>query len=386
MLHRQLKLPLDRSCWLFGPRQVGKTTLVRAQLPPETLSFDLLNQEVALRYAREPSRFGSEAHRASTSGVSTVFVDEVQKVPELLDEVQRLMAETRLRFILSGSSARKLRRGAANLLAGRAVVRRLHPLTQMEIGEEADLERLLRFGSLPPIVTSHDEMAKDLLTAYAQTYLREEIQAEALVRNLGGFARFLDVAASQSGEILNVSSVARNAALATRTVQGYYQILEDTLLGFRLEAWRQSPRARMVAHPRFYLFDTGVTNALCHRLGVRLDPALYGRLFEQWVILETIRTLDYAQEEARAFYWRTNTGAETDLLIEKHGRLRVAIEIKSSPRVSSADLRGLSSFSQAHPDVPTIVVSTAPREYQIGDVLVLPYPEFLRRLPEWLEA
>lgn len=142
----------------------------------------------------------------------------------------------------------------------------------------------------------------------------------------------------------------------------------------------------MVAHPRFYLFDTGVTNALCHRLGARLEPALYGRLFEQWVILETIRTLDYAQEEARAFYWRTNTGAETDLLIEKHGRLRVAIEIKSSPRVSSADLRGLSSFSQAHPDVPTIVVSTAPREYQIGDVLVLPYPEFLRRLPEWLEA
>jgi predicted AAA+ superfamily ATPase len=208
--------------------------------------------------------------------VSVVFVDEVQKVPALLDEVQALIDRGGVRFILTGSSARKLRRGGGNLLAGRAVTRRLHPLTGRDLGDRFDLGRALRFGTLPAVVTSSDEEARDLLRSYGETYLREEIQAEAVVRNLGGFARFLDVAAAQCGEILNYTAVGRDAGLATRTVQEYFQVLEDTLIGFRLEAWGRSPRARLVRHPRFYLFDTGITNALTHRLTATVDPIARG--------------------------------------------------------------------------------------------------------------
>jgi predicted AAA+ superfamily ATPase len=385
MLKRLLELPPDRSCLLFGPRQTGKTTLVRSALPEEAWSVDLLHHDLAHRYARDPAQFRREALPRIEGGASTIFVDEVQKVPELLDEVHSLIESTEARFILTGSSARKLRRGAANLLAGRAVTRQLHPLVMEEQGEFFDLERTLRLGSLPAIVTETEDAARDVLRSYGDTYLREEIQAEAMVRNLGGFARFLDVVASQCGEILNLSAIGRDASLATTTVQGYFEILEDTLLGFRLEAWRKSPRARMVARPRFYLFDTGVTNALNRRLTAELDRGRRGRLFEQWVILECLRRIDYRRDEARLFYWRTNVGTEVDLLIEKHGRLLAAIEIKAKERVVSADCTGLRSFLEVHPDVPGMVVCLAPEEFALGPLSVLPYQRFFERFEAVLE-
>ncbi|MCM2257868.1 MAG: DUF4143 domain-containing protein, partial [Vicinamibacteria bacterium] len=175
--------------------------------------------------------------------------------------------------------------------------------------------------------------------------------------------------------------VARDAGLATRTVQEYYQILEDTLIGFRLPAWQRSERARMVAHPRFHLFDTGITNALCRRLGAPVDGSLRGRLFEQWLVLECWRTIDNREAEARLFFWRTNHGAEVDLLIERHGRLVLAAEIKARPHVSGADLSGLRSFAEAHPDVPRMLVCEAPESYQLHGTRVMPYREFLARLP-----
>jgi len=337
-----------------------------------------------LRYSKDPSRFRLEAEARIQKGAKTVFVDEVQKIPELLDEVHGLIERHRVRFILTGSSARKLKRRGTNLLAGRAVTRRLHPLTLGEQGQRFDLQRTLRLGSLPAIVTSTDSEAADLLRSYAETYLREEIQAEALVRNLGGFARFLEIAAAQSGEILNYSAVGRDASLATRTVQEYYRILEDTLVGLRLDAWRKSPRARLVTHPRFYLFDTGVTNALNRRLTARPDPVVHGKLFEQWIVLEVARAIDYAGSEARAYYWRTHMGAEVDLVVEKHGRLVLAAEIKSGKSVTGADLSGLRSFGTAHPKVPRFVVAQVPEEYRLENVAVLPYRRFLDRLDEWL--
>jgi len=385
MLKRQLTLPDRQSCLLLGPRQTGKSTLVRSVLPSGSWEVDLLHHDSFLRYAKDPSLFRLEAETKIREGARTIFVDEIQKVPELLDEIHGLIERHRVRFILTGSSARKLKRRGSNLLAGRAVVRRLHPLTLAEQGTLFDLPRTLRLGSLPAVVTSSESEAVDLLRAYAETYLREEVQAEALVRNLGGFARFLEIAAAQSGDILNFSAVGRDASLATRTVQEYYQILEDTLIGYRLEPWRKSPRARLVGHPRFYLFDTGVTNALNRRLGASLDPVLAGRLFEQWIVLEVVRTLDYLGSEARIFYWRTNTGAEVDLVIEKHGRLVLAAEIKAGKRIAGANLSGLRSFGQAHPDVPQMVVAQVPEKHRLGDVSVVPYRQFLGRLEALVE-
>jgi predicted AAA+ superfamily ATPase len=372
------------SCLLFGPRQTGKSTLVRSVLPARSWTVDLLEHDTFLRYSKEPSLFRREVEEKVRAGTSVVFVDEVQKVPALLDEVQGLIDRGGVRFILTGSSARKLKRGGGNLLAGRAVTRRLHPLTRRELGDRFDLGRALRLGTLPAAVTSSQDEARDLLRSYGETYLREEIQAEAVVRNLGGFARFLDVAAAQCGEILNYTAVGRDAGLATRTVQEYFQVLEDTLIGFRLEAWGRSPRARLVKHPRFYLFDTGITNALTHRLTAAVDPIARGRLFEQWVVLECLRLVDYLDVEARCYYWRTNQGAEVDLAIERHGRLVLAVEIKAKRRIAGADLSGLRSFGQAHPTVPRLVVCEVPEEHRLQDVLVLPWQRFFDRFEELL--
>jgi predicted AAA+ superfamily ATPase len=260
----------------------------------------------------------------------------------------------------------------------------LHPLVVPEHGERFDLERALRLGALPAVVAAEDEDSRELLRSYAETYLREEVQAEALVRNLGGFARFLDVAAAQCGELLNSSAVARDAALSARTVREYFQILEDTLLGFSLEAYRKGVRKRLVGHPRFYLFDTGVTNALNRRLTGSLEPATRGRLFEQWLVLECRRRIDYARSEARLFFWRTNHGAEVDLLVEKHGRLLGAIEIKSTRTVAGADLGGLRSFADEHPKVPRFVVTPAAEPHRQGGTLVTNWRDFLGSFQGWL--
>lgn len=377
MLHRACKLPADQSCLLLGPRQTGKSTLVRNLLPPDAWTVDLLEHDTFTRFNKDPAQFRREAQDQVRRGATTVFVDEVQKIPVLLDEIHGLIEATGARFLLTGSSARKLRRGGTNLLAGRAAARRLHPLTWREQGEHFDLDRTLKFGSLPRVVTSEDSTAIDVLRSYSQTYLREEIQSEALVRNLGGFARFLDVVAGQCGDLLNASAVARDAQLATRTVQEYFQLLVDTLVGFRLEPWAKSPRTRMVAHPRFYLFDTGVTNALNLRLTAPMDPASKGRLFEQWIVLECQRLIDYAQSEARLFFWRTHNGAEVDLLVEKHGSLRLAVEVKSKPHVSGADLSGMRAFLAANPSVPARVACLAPNPHQLDDrIEVLPWRQF----------
>lgn len=384
MIARHIQLPTRGSYFLFGPRQTGKSTLIRSILPPMAWFVDLLHHDDALRYAKDPSQFGREAQAKIRAGIGTIVIDEVQKVPPLLDEVHALIESDSVRFILTGSSARKLRRGGVNLLAGRAAMRHLHPLTASEQADRFDLNRTLRFGSLPAVVTRSDEEARERLAAYAQMYLREEVQAESLVRNLGGFARFLDVTAAQCGDILNYNAVGRDASLAARTVQEYFQILEDTLIGFRLPAWRKSQRGRLVTHPRFYLFDTGITNALNRRLTGHLHATEMGRLFEQWIVLECLRQIDNRHDEAQLFYWRTNHGAEVDLLVEKHGQLRLAVEIKFKTRVVGADCTGLRTFATEYPDVPCVLVSQVPHEFVIGQIRALPYMQFLGQFSQWL--
>lgn len=380
MVHRIISLPKE-SFFLFGPRQTGKSTLIKSLYTKNVWAVDLLLTDNFLRYSKEPASFGKEALAAVKSGkVKTIFIDEIQRVPILLNEIQHLMQESKCQFIMTGSSARKLRRGGANLLGGRAVERFLYPFIYTEIKDRFDLDEVLLFGTLPSLLDKNKEEKIDILSAYVNTYLKEEIQSEGIVRNLGGFSRFLDIAASQIGDPVNFSSISRECYVSTKTVQSYYEILEDTLIGFRLNPWRKSIRKRLSAQPKYYLFDTGVTNAILKRLRSSLDPAIKGDLFEQWILSETIAAIRYSKSEATPYFWRTNHGAEVDLLIEKHGKIKAAIEIKCTSNVTGPHLSGLRAFRQEHPGVESFIVSRVPRLYELEGVQILPWKAYLQKL------
>jgi predicted AAA+ superfamily ATPase len=347
---------------------------------------DLLLSDNFLAYSKNPSLFRREAlEKLKQEQVETIFIDEIQRVPLLLNEIHFLIEKyPHCRFILTGSSARKLRRSGVNLLAGRALQRYLFPFVYEEIRDNFNLDEALLYGTLPPLYGLGREEKTDILQAYVHTYLETEIQSEGIARNLGGFSRFLDIAASQFGELVNYTAIGRECALPTRTVQSYYEILEDTLIGFRLEPYRKSVRKRLRAHPKFYFFDTGIVNAINRTLTGHIAPHVRGRLFEHFVVLETYRKRKYERSEAGLYFWRTSHGAEVDLLIEKHGEIRAAIEIKSSPHVSGADLSGLKSFRLENPTVPCFLVSTVTNAYELQGVKILPWQEFIMRLGEWL--
>jgi len=336
-----------------------------------------------LKYSKHPELFRLEAlEKIEKQGVRGIFIDEIQRVPELLNEVHFLIEKTGHRFLMTGSSARKLRRGGINLLAGRAVQRRLFPFVYREISDSFSLDEVLRFGTLPAVYGRNREEKIDILNSYSETYLREESQAEGLVRNLGGFSRFLDLAAGQCGELISFTSTGRECQVATRTVQAYYDILEDTLISIRLQPWKKSLRKRLVSHAKFYLFDLGITNSLIRQLTAPLDPVRKGRLFEQFIILETYRLLNYHRSEAGIYFWRTNHGAEVDLVIEKYGHIVGAFEIKSQRHITGAHLSGLRSFRSEYPNVPLHVISLVDHAYRIDEVLVVPWKTYLQELLE----
>jgi len=385
MINRICNMPTSQSFFLFGPRQTGKSTLVDHTFTEGTWKIDLLMTDVYLRYSKYPDLFRREVlEKIEREGISRIIIDEVQRVPALLNEVHYLMEKTGCVFVLTGSSARKLRRGGSNLLAGRAVQRRLFPFVYEEIADTFSLREVLQFGTLPGVYGRDPQSKIDILMAYTETYLKEEIQAEALVRNIGGFSRFLDLAASQFGELVSYTAIGRECQVPTRTVQSYYEILEDTLIGIRLKAWMKSPRKRLVSHPKFYLFDLGVTNSVNRQLTAPPDPVRTGRLFEQWIILETHRISSYRQSEAGLFFWRTNHGAEVDLVIEKYGKPVAAFEIKGVSHVAGTHLSGLRAFREDYPDVPLHVISQVENPYRLEDVQVMPWKTYLGRLVEFL--
>lgn len=384
MIKRIIPCP-QRSFFLFGPRQTGKSTWLKSLNLPESWMVNLLSNETYYRYLKQPSQFRREAQEKIRSGTKWIILDEVQRIPELLNEVHQLMEESEVRFILSGSSARKLKRDGANLLGGRALLRHLFPFTVQELMESnsnhiLDLETLLKWGTLPPIIGLNPSDSTDTLNAYVEIYLREEIQMEALVRNLGGFTRFLDLSAAYCGEIINFNSLAKECGLPHRTVQSYFEVLEDTLIAYRLPAWRQSPTKRLVGHPKLYLFDNGVTNALCHRLTGPLDATTRGRLFEQFFIQETQRVLNYKNLSMGIYYWRTNNGAEVDLVLEQGGKPFMAVEFKSRSDIDRADLSGLRSFHEDYPKANCLIVCTCPEPWTLDFAQILPWSLFLERL------
>lgn len=383
MLKRLISLPENNSFFLFGPRQTGKSTLIKHLWKGDKVwEINLLHTEQFLKYLKQPHLFRKEAeYKIHKNNIKTIFIDEIQKVPVLLNEIQSLLTDfPQVQFILTGSSARKLRRGDVNLLAGRLFQRYLFPFVYDELKDEFILEEVLRFGTLPAIYHKSDKQKIEILYSYTETYLREEIQAEGIIRNLGGFSRFLDIAAAQSGEMVNYSAIARDAGLPVRTVQSYFEILEDTLIALRLEAWRKSVRKRLILHPKFYIFDIGVTNSICRRLEIEPDKMLRGKIFEQLIILETYRYLSYFHKGVKIYYWRTSGGAEVDILFEKGGIILAVCEIKSVKVVTSVHLKGLMSFLDDNPGIPLYVVSEVEHPYQLNKVEILPWMMYLKML------
>ena len=379
MIPRSLNLPFKkRSAFLFGPRQVGKSTLVKHLFANEDyIEIDLLKGDVLLKYKANPSLLRAESEfLVKRKEKVYVFIDEIQKCPELLNEVHYLIEQYggKILFILTGSSARKLKRASVNMLAGRAWQFHLFPFTHVELGEIFNLDDVLLRGSLPPVIHEPVEDTFRTLKSYVQTYLKEEILDEAIVRNIGAFSRFLDMAADQSGRIVNYSTISRDTAVSSKTVRGYYQILEDTLIALKLEPFLKSVRKRLTMHPKYYLFDVGIINTINGRVSVSSvkGPTVYGMLFEHFVILETHRLINYAEKPFRIFHWRSSHGAEVDLIVESTDVLW-AIEIKSSPLIKSASLRGLRSFMKCHPEARALCVSTCDRPYMAGDIPVIPW-------------
>ena len=324
-----------KSIFLFGPRQTGKSTLVRHTFPAAAF-YDLLEADTFREISARP-----EYLRQTLSPQQlVVVVDEVQKLPALLDEIQLLLDRNKkLRVILTGSSARKLKRGAANLLGGRAWVCRLHPLVSAELDAPRLLDRLNR-GSLPAIIDS--EHYKEDLKAYVGTYLQEEIKAEGLTRSIGNFSRFLEVAGLTSEEQINFSAVADDAGFPPRTVREHYQILEDTLVGHQLPAYQKTSKRKPVATAKFYLFDVGVANTLKHTPVIEAGSDAYGRALEHLVFLELRSFLDYHRLDHELTYWRSRSQFEVDFLVGDD----IGIEVKSKSRVSPRDYKGLSALTE----------------------------------------
>ena len=324
-----------KSIFLFGPRQTGKSTLVHEALP-EAAFYDLLEADTFRELSARPEYLRQTLNERQ----SVVVVDEIQKLPALLDEIQLLLERNKkLRCVLTGSSARKLKRGAANLLGGRAWVCRLHPLVSAELGHRRLLDRLNR-GSLPAIIDS--DHYKEDLKAYVGTYLHEEIRAEGLTRSIENFSRFLEVAGLTSGEQINFSAVADDAGFPPRTVREHYQILEDTLVGHQLPAYQKTSKRKPVATAKFYLFDVGVANTLKRTPVIEAASDAYGRALEHLVFLELRSFLDYRRLDHEFTYWRSRSQFEVDFLVGD----KVGIEVKSKTRVSPRDYKGLSALSE----------------------------------------
>lgn len=345
MFHRAIALPPagSETFFLWGPRQTGKTTLLRATYP-DAVWVDLLRADEYRRYLESPERLREELVVRPHPG--QVVIDEIQKVPSILDEVHWLHENSRVRFALSGSSARMVRRGGANLLGGRAIRYELHGLTAGEIGDGFDLNRILNHGYLPRLYES--DSPQPLLRAYVGDYLKEEVAAEGLVRNLPVFSRFLDAAALSDGDLVNFSNIARDCGVSSHTVKGHFGILEDTLIGRWLPAYRKRPKRRVIQSPKFYFTDVGIVNELARRGRIEPGGELFGKALENWVFHELAAHNAYRGAFAPLSYWRLASGIEVDFIV---GEMDLALEVKARARITADDLRGLRRLVEDHPRV-----------------------------------
>ena len=365
-----------KSILLLGPRQTGKSTLIK-NLSPD-LTLNLAHEATFLDFVRNPSEL---EERLSAQKRKTVFIDEIQRLPRLLNTIQHIIDEKRsgIKFYLTGSSARKLKRGEANLLPGRIHSYHLGPLTSSELRHNFDLKKALSTGTLPGIWTEADEREKKkTLETYASTYLIEEIQAEALSRNLEGFSRFLFLMAAESGKFLDISKLAAQARISRQSATRYFEILEDTLIVRRCDSFAKSQRRRLVQSPRFFFFDTGVLNGLLGNFIV--SPDRIGVLFEHFIFNQIFHGAAAKDERVRLASYRTEHGAEVDFIVEWKGETW-AIEVKASTNIGRSDLRGLKSFGDYFKrNHRKVIVYIGNVSKKIENILILPWQKFLKDL------
>ena len=370
VVERMLDLPAllqKKSHFLLGPRQTGKTFLVQHTLSNARV-YDLLDHSVYLALSQNPARIAQELGAKDR----IVVIDEIQRLPELLNEVHRLIESRGLRFLLTGSSARKLRRGGINLLGGRARIKHLHPFTYKELGDRFDLHRAAERGLLPSIYFSDDPRAD--LQSYAGSYLQQEIVAEGTTRNVPAFSRFLRVAAICNGTIVNFTNVANDAQVKRTTVYEYFEILKDTLVLYELPAWRKTKKRKPLASSKYYFFDVGVVSSLQGRT-FRPGTPEFGEALETYLMHELISYSDYVSQEPLS-YWRSTTGFEVDFIIGDH----TAIEVKAKENVAAQELKPLRVLAEEKQLKRYLCVSLEPRARKIDGISVLPLIEFLESL------
>lgn len=375
--NRQLQLkPLleQKSLLLLGPRATGKSFLIRQQLEQSMIYFDLLRSELYLRLSTHPWELENLiAAQMPPQTNKIIVIDEIQKIPLLLDEVHRLIETQKWRFLLTGSSARKLKYGHANLLAGRAWPAHLYALSWSEI-PDFDLAHYLQVGGLPAIYPS--TAPTEELQAYAHTYLYEEIQAEGLVRKLPAFSRFLKMAAVMNGQLINFAKIASDTGIPASTIREYYSILDDTLIGFLLPPWTQSQKRKAISTGKFYLFDVGVTHTLAGTQTLDRNSDLYGRSFEHWIGLELLSYLNYRRKTDPLAFWRSKSLLEVDFIIGDH----TAIETKATQKITPRDLKGLQALQEEQVFKNFILVSQDPIPVKYGNILCLPWQHFMQQL------
>ena len=370
-LHNLLK---QKSFFLFGPRSTGKSTLLKRQLP-DAVRINLLDSSYLLRLTQSPQDLQSVAESGGPLGPhSLVVIDEIQKIPALLNEVHRLIEDHQWRFLLTGSSARTLKAAGVNLLGGRARIAKLFPLTSHELGERFQLERALLHGTLPHVYFS-DEPVEDL-SAYVTTYINEEIKQEGLVRKIPSFLTFLKLAALTNGQMLNFAKIASDTAVAATTIREYYKILEDTLIGTMVEAWQDSTKRKAITTAKFYFFDCGVVHRIQDVRALERNSDLYGRAFEHWMFTEISAYLSYTRSLDSLRYWRSTTQFEVDFLIGSEA----AIEVKATTKVQKADVKNLLALQEEGVFKRYYLVTHDPVETLKDGVYFLHWRSFLERL------
>lgn len=375
-IKRFFKAPPD-SFFLFGPRGTGKSTLLRANFP-DALFVDLLDPDSYRTYVSRPEQL-----RALVEGnpkVTRFVIDEIQKAPSLLDVVHQLIEEKSRRsvqFILTGSSSRKLRRAGVNLLAGRVLLKTLHPFLAAELGSRFNLEQGLRLGLLPLVLAAKEP--EETLKSYVSLYLREEVQAEGLVRNIGSFARFLEAMSFSHASLLNTSEVARECQAGRKAVEGFVEILEDLLLGFRLKVFTRKAKRHLVQHPKFYYMDAGIFRSLRPKGPLDVPEGLSGASLEGLIAQQLRAWIAYGRKDRELFFWRTKSGVEVDFIVYGQDTF-LAIEVKSRRRVSSKDVRALKSFLEDYPQARACLLYGGRDRLLVEGIPCMPYAEFLPRL------
>lgn len=374
MYSRLIEPPKEKSFFLFGPRGTGKTTWVKSKFK-QALYLDLLEAELFNDLLANPQKL---ENLIPNNFNDWIIIDEVQRIPDLLNEVHRLIEKYRHKFILTGSSPRKIRRRGVNLLAGRALGYNLYPLTAVELGKDFNLSRSLSYGELPSVYTETDP--KGYLESYVKTYLEEEVRQEGFTRNLGAFSRFLEAASFSQGSVLNISSVARDCSVERKVVENYFTILEDLLIAYRIPVFAKRAKRRLAAHPKFYFFDVGLYRTLRPAGPLDIPEEVGGHAFETLFLQELFAINSYLRLGYNIFYWNTVNNIEVDFVLYGDKGIR-CFEVKRTGKVSSSMTRGLKAFLKDYPKARAYFIYGGERRLREGNIDILPIKDALKELP-----